>query len=435
VSTPGSFELSLGEGETLDGKLIPLSDNGATTVLRGGAMLDGKGGRIERGTVVIRGERIVSVSPGDPAPGSLPQDARVHDVSKLTVMPGLMDAHIHFMGNASTDPYRSHLWPSEEVKLIRAAFEFHQTLASGITTVRGLGHGPAEHVYALRQARNEGLIHGPRTLTSGWALSQTRGHGDLREFPYDWVEHERPRSAFCDGPLECRVMARRNFGEGADVIKVYTSDNFTGRPDFTIEELEAVTDEAHRRGKKVATHAKTYEGVKNALLAGVDTIEHGPAELHQDLLDLMLDKSAFLVPTMSTVHLIAIEGQEWGLKQPTIDRARRELEGRQKVVRKASELGIPIVTGSDTGARSNFGILATRELALLVDSGLTPMQAVVAATGIAAKALGLASDVGTLEPGKLADIVVFDGDPLADIKVLQDRTNLRLVFQSRDPLI
>jgi imidazolonepropionase-like amidohydrolase len=300
--------------------------------------------------------------------------------------------------------------------------------------VRALGHGPAEHCYALREAVQLGLVRGPRIMTSGWALSQTRGHGDVEGLPYDWVEHERPRSAFCDGELECRRMVRRNFGEGADVIKVYSSDNRTGRPDFTVAELQAIADEAHRRGKRVATHAKTYEGVRNALLAGIDTIEHGPPEPHRDLLEMMLERSTFLVPTMATVHRVAVEGADWGVPRAAMDRAKRELEGRQNVARVANEMGVKIATGSDAGARAGYGLLPARELSLLVDSGLSPMQAVCAATSVATEALGLDDEIGTLERGKLADILVIEGDPLTDIRVFQDRANVRWILQAVDPL-
>ena len=429
---PGSYELVLDEAERLDGKLTALVPDGPTIVLRGGTIIDGKGGRIARGSVVVKGDRIVSVGA---EPATLPPDAEIRDVSGLTVLPGLMDAHIHPNGTASTDPYRSHLAPSEEVQIIRGALEIGQVLASGVTTIRALGHGPADHVYAYRQAILEGLIRGPRILTSGWALSQTRGHGDVPELPWEWVEHARPRATFCDGPVECRVAARRNFGEGANLIKVYSSDNRTGRPDFTIPELAAVTDEAHRRGAKVATHAKTYEGVMNALHAGIDTIEHGPAEVYPDLLELMLEKGAYLVPTLATVHRVGIEGKDWGASAKAMERSKRELEGRQKVVALAAAMGIPVVTGSDSGSRAGFGLLSTRELELLVQCGLSPMDAIVAATGTAAAALGLAADVGTIEVGKVADLIVVDGDPLSEIDLFQDRSRLKFVLQSGDPLI
>lgn len=427
---PHDHDFLMRADELLDGKLVALTPE-SVTVIRNGRLIDGVGGQLADATVVIRGSRIASIHDGEvgePVPGG----AREIDAAGGTIMPGLMDAHIHFMGEQHTDPFRVYLSPSEEVKFIRSAFELYQTLASGVTTVRGLGHGPAEHCYALRAAVREGLIVGPRLLTSGWALSQTRGHGDVPHLPYDWVEHARPRSAFCDGELECRRQVRRNFGEGADVVKVYTSENRSGAPNFTIAELSAITDEAHRRGARVATHAKTYEGVRNALLGGVDTIEHGTPEVHEDLFQMMLERRSFLVPTMATVHRVAYEGSEWEVSASAMESAKRELDGRQRMVRAAHERGIPIATGSDAGARSGFGLLATRELELLVDVGLTPMEAITAATSVSAAALGLDADVGALQVGKLADIIVVDGDPLADIRLLQDRSRLRFVVQSHE---
>jgi imidazolonepropionase-like amidohydrolase len=280
----------------------------------------------------------------------------------------------------------------------------------------------------------EGLLIGPRLLTSGWALSQTRGHGDVPQLPYEWVEHARPRSMFCDGEIECRRAVRRNFGEGADVIKVYSSENRSGAPNFTVAELSVITDEAHRRGKRVATHAKTYEGVRNALLAGVDTIEHGTPAIHDDLLEMMYEQRSFLVPTMATVHRVAYEGGDWEVSPAAMDQAKRELEGRQRMVRAAHERGVQIATGSDAGARAGFGLLSTRELELLVDVGLTPMEAISAATSVSAAALGLSDDVGSLKAGKLADIVVIDGNPLEDIRILQDRSRVRFVLQGHGQL-
>jgi imidazolonepropionase-like amidohydrolase len=427
---PHDHDFVMQPDELLDGKLVPLSSE-SVTVIRNGRLIDGIGGQVANASVVVNGSRIAAIHEGAPS-DPLPQNAHEIDAAGGTILPGLMDAHIHFMGEQHTDPYGVYLAPSDEVKFIRAAFELYQTLASGVTTVRGLGHGPAEHCYALRAAVREGLIVGPRLLTSGWALSQTRGHGDVPHLPYEWVEHARPRAAFCDGELACRRQVRRNFGEGADVVKVYTSENRSGAPNFTVPELSAITDEAHRRGARVATHAKTYHGVRNALLGGVDTIEHGTPEVHEDLFEMMLERGAFLVPTMATVHRVAYEGAEWDVSAAAIESAKRELDGRQRMVRAAHERGIPIATGSDAGARAGFGLLATRELELLVEVGMTPMEAISAATSVSAAALGLQRDVGTLAVGKLADIVVVDGDPLADIRLLQDRSRVRYVVQSHE---
>ena len=428
---PHASDFEMASAELLDGKLVKLRPDDVT-IVRNGQLLDGVGGRLADATVVIRGSRIEAIHESGAPIDDIPADAREVDAAGGTIMPGLFDAHIHFMGEQHVDPLRVYLAPSEGVKFLRAAFELYQTLASGVTTVRALGHGPAEHAYALRAAMREGLLVGPRLLTSGWALSQTRGHGDVPQLPYEWVEHARPRAMFCDGELECRRAVRRNFGEGADVIKVYSSENRSSAPNFTVAELSAITDEAHRRGKRVATHAKTYEGVRNALVAGVDTIEHGTPEIHDDLLEMMYEQGSFLVPTMATVHRVAYEGAEWEVSGAAMDQAKRELEGRQQMVRAAHERGVQIATGSDAGARAGFGLLSTRELELLVDVGLTPMEAISAATSVSAAALGLSDYVGSLKAGKLADILVIDGNPLEDIRILQDRTRVRFVLQSHE---
>lgn len=421
------FEMA--PAEMLDGKLIPLDSDSGVTVLTGGAVYDGQGNFYPQGSVEIVGNRVSRVSAEALA---IPNQARVVDVSGCTVLPGLIDCHIHFMGKTTTDSARSAIFPSRDVKFFRAALEVYQTLASGVTTVRALGHGRPDDTYALREAVESGLINGPRILTSGWAISQTRGHGDARPMPYEWVEEHRPRAAFADGPLEVRKLVRRNFGEGADVIKVYTSDNRTGRPDFTLEELEVIVEEAHRRGKRVAAHAKTYEGVRNALLAGIDTIEHGPSEVHSDLIELMLERDATLVPTLATVHLLAFEGEKWSATPETIDRTRREYEGRLEVIAAAAHAGVRIAAGSDTAARANYGTLLARELRLLTEAGLTPGESVVAATGASAQALGIDNAIGTLAPGMLADIVVFDGDLASDLARLEDRSNIRSILQTSE---
>ena len=175
--------------------------------------------------------------------------------------------------------------------------------------------------------------------------------------------------------------------------------------------------------------------MRNALLAGIDTIEHGPSRLHPDLIDMMLERGTYLVPTLATVQRVAVEGAAWGSAPAAVDRARRELEGRQEFVRAAHEAGVKIATGSDAAIRAGFGLLAARELALLVECGLSPMQAIEAATSVANEALGLGDDAGSLAPGKLGELLVVDGDPLADIGLLQDPRHIQTVLQSVDPLV
>lgn len=421
-------DLDMEPWELLDSKLVGLSESSGTTVIKGGRVLDPNSHEIIDATLVIRGNKIDTVTS---EPVDVSDDAQVIDATGATVLPGLIDCHIHFMGKTSTDPYAAYLNPSSNLKFVRAALELYQTLASGVTTVRALGHGPAEHAYALRRGVELGLIRGPRILTSGWALSQTRGHGDVPSLPYDWVEQDRLRAAFVDGELECRREVRRNFGEGADVIKVYTSDNSTGRPNFTGAELAAIVDEAHRRGRKVAAHAKTYEGVRNAVLAGIDTIEHGPSVVYPDVLEMMAERKTVLVPTLATVHLLAFEGERWGASPDTIARCQREYAGRLENVAAALEASVPVAMGSDTAARSGYGRLSTQEVALLTEAGMSPEEALVAATAGSAKAIG-ATSLGKLQVGHLADVVVCNGDLSKDISLLRDRNNIRYIFQTMD---
>ena len=417
---------------SLDQRLLRL-DGASVLAITKGTVLDGRGGRSLDTTVLIDGMRIKSVGPS--ATVQMPEGATVIEARGLTVMPGLIDAHIHFMGSELHDAQRSYWIPSAELKFVRAAHELYETLSAGITSARCLGHGPAEHTYALRQAVEEGLIRGPRIFTSGWALSQTRGHGDVEGMPYEWVEHDRPRSTFCDGPDECRIAVRRNFGEGADLIKIFTSENRTGSPNFTRAEIAAIVDEAHRRGKKVAAHAKTHDGVLAALDAGVDTIEHGPPAGLDDLAERIAHHGATLVPTLAAVHRVATEGADWGLSPAAIDRGQRELDGRLEFVCCALRAGARVATGSDTAARAGFGTLSVRELELLKGAGMSAMDAIVAATGHAADALGIGAEVGTVATGQLADLLIVDGDPSQDIAVLQDRRRIKRIIQAADPLI
>lgn len=414
---------------SLASRLISLGPRSGPVAIRAGRVVDGTGNVHGPSTIVTRGAHIESIAltAGDPA---TPPDAQVIDATGLTVMPGLVDAHIHFMGLLPSEPSREHLAPSGELKLLRAVIEAERTLAAGVTTVRHLGHGDAQLAYALRQARRESLVSAPRILTSGWALSQTRGHGDVPDLPYDWVESNRPRSAFCDGVDACRRTVRRNFGEGADLVKVYGMTNRTGRPEFTVEELAAMVDEATRRGSTVACHAKSVESAMRAVEAGVRTIEHGPATASRELAERMAERGTALVPTLAFLDQIVREAADWGIDGLARDGAARELDGRLEMVRIASDCGVTVITGSDTGGRGGFGTLSVRETELLVRAGLSPGDAIRAATSDACRVLGLGEQVGILAPGMLADIIAVAGDPLADIAVLQDPGGPHWIIQA-----
>ena len=191
-----------------------------------------------------------------------------------------------------------------------------------------------------------------------------------------------------------------------------------------------MVDEAHLRGKRVAVHAESYDGIHNALLAGVDTIEHGPTELDPKLLELMRAKGVYLVPTLVYQEQIIRQAAAVRSGPAEIENAKRKIAGRHLVIAEARRLGIPIVVGSDCGRAGGHGVLAAREIALLIEAGLEPGEAIGAATATAAECLGLGEELGTVAPGKLADLIIVDGDPEREPALLQDRARLRHVLQS-----
>lgn len=419
----------------LENKLIELEE-GQTIVLEGGTLIDGTGSEAQPdAVVVIEGERVKAIGRrGEIA--LTPSDGVRHiDCTDKTIMPGLIDLHVHYLGDDTAEPYRAKIAPMDGVRIIRAALDLYRTLEGGFTTVRDLGHGHPDRTQALKQAINEGLIDGPRIFTSRWAISQTAGHGNLSMWPYERVERDRPRSTFADGVEGCLTAVRRNFGEGADLIKIYVTEGSKHLPNFTIEEIQAMTSEAHRRRAKVAVHGKATEGIRNAILGGVDTIEHGTATPVPELYDLMVEHDVFLVPTYGVVYWLAEEGEAWGAAKGRIERVRRLLEKVPGSLKEAKARGVKIALGTDTGHGGGPGVAKNAKgLELLVLAGLSPMEAIVAGTKTAAEALGAEQHLGILEPGKLAELLVVDGDPLADITCLQDKENIQLIFKSRQPL-
>jgi imidazolonepropionase-like amidohydrolase len=419
----------------LPSKLIELGA-GDTLVLESREIIDGTGDskQVNR-TVVIEGERIRAIGPREEMEPKLPEGARRIDCTDKTIMPGLIDLHVHYLGEPSAESYRAKIEPVPGQRVIQAALDLYRTLEGGFTTVRDLGHGDPNRVQALKQVINEGLIEGPRVFTSRWAISQTAGHGNLSSWPYEWVERERPRSTFADGVEGCLKAVRRNFGEGADLIKIYVTEGSQHLPNFTLEEIQTMTAEAHRRRAKVAAHAKSVEGVYNAILGVVDTVEHGTADPVPELFDLMAENGTIFVPTYGVLFWLAEEGEAWGAAKSRVESARRQLEKVPDALLEARKRGVKIGLGTDTGHGGGPGVAKNaKALELLVLAGLTPMEAIVAGTQTAAEALGFSGELGTLEPGKLAEFIVVDGDPVADITCLQAPERIHYVGKTRVPL-
>lgn len=404
------------------------------TVLKGGRLVDGTGSEpVEEATVVIKGELIEAVGKSETV--DYPQDARLIELSGQTIMPGLMDAHIHLLGVTTLntvewvtiDPY---------LRLARSVMDAWRLLDSGFTTVREVS---TYHSLYIRQAIEEGSLPGPRILSCGKMITQTGGHGDIvHSLPVEWVI-QRDICRIADGVDDCRKAVREMLRNGADFIKIMTSGGVMSERDeptsaqFALDEIRAMVEEAHAAGKKVASHAQSNKGIKNALLAGVDTIEHG-IYLDDEAVELMVNQGSFLIPTLAVVDSLLTKGPEAGIPEGSLKKARQIEESHLQSFLKAWKAGVKIGLGTDyllsPHVTGKFMGDHAVELELYVKrAGLTSMEAIVCATRNNAQVFGLEERLGTLEPGKLADLLIVKGDPLADVSVLRDRANLEAVYK------
>ena len=357
--------------------------------------------------ILTEGQQIVALVPRS----EVPSEYQTLDMGTLTLLPGLIDCHVHLVWNGSHDPKVIMLRESAEKTAIRALLHAFEELMHGVTTVRDVG-GPYKATLAVRDAIREGLFIGPRILAAGLAIEMTGGHA-------------RDLGLEVDGPHEARKGVRTMLRAGVDLIKlmatggVYTEGEEPGSPQLTIEEMSAAVEEAHKAGRKVAAHAEGLQGILNAIDAGVDTIEHGNF-LDEEAAQRMVAGGQVLVPTLSPFYRMAQLGTAGGIPEYAARKAKQVVSGSFHAIELAKKYGIPIATGTDDGSpRLPHGVLVY-ELELLVHAGLSPLEALNSATVVAAKACGLSDQVGTLEPGKSADFVGVSGDPLHDISALRN---------------
>jgi len=397
-------------------------------VLRGGTLIDGTGaGPVTGATVVVRGQRIEAVTTR--AGEDWPSEAEIIDVSGMTILPGLIDCHDHLAMHGYDLARRWGIDEPQSTRALRTAKVLQDTLAAGYTAVRDAGGLDT----GFKRAIDEGLIAGPRLVVSLCIVSPIGGIGD-RVSPSGFsccVPNDPllPESVVSN-PSDVRPVVRRIVRAGADVIKCATTGGASSRLGhgprdgaFNLDEMEALTDEAHALDRRVMCHALGGRGLRIAIEAGVDSIEHG-CYLNEEpeLLDLMAERGIFFVPTFAVY-----EYHRKSALEHVRERAHQLQEPHVESLRRAFAAGVKIAAGTDAGGHGHPS--NAMEIECLVKAGLTPLQALRAATGWAAECLGLECDIGTVEKGKLADLVVVAGDPLADVKVLQNPERIVLAIK------
>ncbi len=387
----------------------------ASTYLIADALIDPlQGKKVHHPVVEIQGDRIVAVTPG----GSVPEGADVIDLGDATLLPGLADLHTHLTWNP-TDLGLNSLTVTETDGAIRGVVNARKTLLAGFTAARNLGSTGYASV-SLRNAINEGSIPGPRLQVAGPALSSTGGHCDNNLLP---AEYDVTASGVADGPWAARQQVRKNRKYGVDVIKICatggTSSKGTdpGVRQYTLEEIEAIVDEAHTLGMQVAAHAHGAEGIRFAIRAGVDSVEHASL-IDADGLDLAKRNETFLSLNAYTPVYMVAHGKAAGMLPETVEKARGLKEIRLKNYGLAIEQGARVVFGSDS-ATIPHGHNA-KQFALYVELGMSPMEAIQSATTVAAESLGWVGDTGVVAPGYFADIIAVNGDPLEDVSRLEN---------------
>jgi len=387
------------------------------TAFLNGSVILGDGRVLEHATVIVDDERIVGVSENSL---QIPQDARKISLDGHTLLPGFIDCHVHFCLDAGPDPLSSCISESLTINVLKAVDFARRTIMAGVTSVRDMG-GIDGIDLGLKHAINSGMITGPRMLVSGRMICMTGGHG--------WQV-----GIEADGADEVRKAARGQIKAGVDIIKLMATGGVMtpavepGSAQLTEEELRAAVEEAHKVGKKTATHAMGTEGILNALRAGIDSIEHG-VYLNEEAVELMVKQGVPLIPTISALFNIESRGVAAGIPTFAVEKTLKVKPFHLASVNLARESGVTIAMGTDAGTPFNLHGGNLSEIKLLVDSGLSPLKAIEAGTGIAASVLGLEKEIGTIEEGKLADLILVKGNPLDDVTILLNAESLRLIMQ------
>ena len=345
------------------------------------------------------------------------KNVRVIDLSALTLLPGLMDSHVHLIGNTKLKGYES-IGESSYLSTIYGVDNAKKTLLAGFTTVRNVGAGNYADV-ALKEAIDRNLVSGPTMLVSGPALGITGGHCDSNILPYDY---QHKSQGVADGPWEVRKMVRQNRKYGANLIKfcatggVMSKNSNVNNKQYTLEEMQAIVDEAHSHGMKVAAHAHGLEGIKTAIIAGVDSIEHA-SFIDDETIELAKQKGTYLSMDIYVSDFILGEGKDQGILEESLQKERVVGKIQRQNFKKSVKANAKLSFGTDAGIYPH-GKNAI-QFKYMVEWGMTPLQAIQASTINSAELFGLA-DTGDLNEGFEADIVGVEGNPLEDITILED---------------
>ena len=387
-------------------------------IIKGANLLDVMTGELVKDHVVLVNDgRIARISPTRSA--DLPAGVDVVDLQGHTLLPGLIDMHVHLTSGGGYHGYES-LKLTDERRAILGVVHAETTLMAGFTTVRNVGAGSFGDV-ALRDAINDGDIPGPRMLVSGPPIGITGGHcSDNNLLP---PEYGMTGEGVADGPWAARTAVRRNIKYGADLIKtcstggVMSKGTKVGAPQYTVEELTALVDEAHSRGLKVASHAHGAEGIINALIAGADTIEHA-SFIDDEGIALSIERGAALSMDIYVTEYILGEGASAGILEESLEKERKTGATQRSNFTKAVNAGATIVFGSDAGVYPHGQ--NAKQFSRMTRFGMTPLQAIQSATITAAEVLGLEYDVGKITAGYAADFVAVKGNPLENIELLEE---------------